>query len=400
MAHKLSGVHVPLGSESTSGGAGPGDVQAVLVGVLVPLSRPGWVEAGEHLLAGTALAVDEINADGGISGRPLELLVRDTAADPKRAAAAVDELAGVGVAAVAGEFHSVAARAAAGRADALGVPFLCSSAVLDELIEWPSRWVARLAPPQSRGWRIYADWLVRAGHVRIAIASQSSAYWAAGAKILRDQLAVGGASMEEIDAELDSPSMVCDRVAAAGATALLLLAGYPDPAVGIVRAVRRDPRLEHVRLGAPAGQPEFSEWAALLGPDGAGIPFLRYLPDQLEPLGQRVGSALRGRLDAPPSFVAFEGYDTITVLNQLLRSTTDREHLAESWAARRFVDRVIIAFMQLPGFCTSPLRLRSGCGSRSLNGAASNCTAIRYNVSRRRWRVVSSDTRSGSRVRP
>jgi transposase InsO family protein len=39
------------------------------------------------------------------------------------------------VAALAGEYHSVVARAAAARAAALGVPFLCSSAVLDALTE-------------------------------------------------------------------------------------------------------------------------------------------------------------------------------------------------------------------------------------------------------------------------
>src|SRR3954464_12460509 len=139
---------------------------SVQIGALVPLSRPGWVEAGHHLLAGLELAVREVNDAGGIVGRPLELVVRDTAADPTRAAAAVDELARLGVAALAGEYHSVAARAAAGRADALGLPFLCSSAVLDSLTEQPTDWVARLAPPQSRGWRVYAGFPPGAGPCR------------------------------------------------------------------------------------------------------------------------------------------------------------------------------------------------------------------------------------------
>src|SRR5262249_46667326 len=61
---------------------------AVQIGALVPLTRPGWVEAGRHLLAGLELAVGEVNDAGGIVGRPLDLVVRDTAADPQRAAAA------------------------------------------------------------------------------------------------------------------------------------------------------------------------------------------------------------------------------------------------------------------------------------------------------------------------
>src|SRR5947209_874390 len=106
------------------------DGSSVQIGALVPLTRPGWIEAGQHLLAGLELAVGDVNAAGGLAGRPLALAVRDTAADPQRAAEAVDELARLGVAALTGEFHSVVARSAAARADALGLPFLCSSAVL------------------------------------------------------------------------------------------------------------------------------------------------------------------------------------------------------------------------------------------------------------------------------
>ncbi|MFD5767189.1 ABC transporter substrate-binding protein [Streptomyces sp. NPDC127049] len=304
----------------------------VRIGALAPLTRPGWTEAGRHLLAGLELAVAETDAAGGIDGRPLDLVVRDTAADPRRAEAAVDELAGLGAAALAGEYHSVAARAAAARADALGLPFLCSSAVLDALTERPTDRVARLAPAQSHGWRVYADFLLAAGHTRVAIAAEPSVYWAAGTRILRDHLAPRGGTVTTLDASAPTPGPLCDALAAGGATALLLLSGFPDPAVPIVRAVRRDPRLAGLLIGAPAGQPEFAEWAALLGGDGAAIPFLRYLPERPTPLGARVETALRARLGAAPSFVAFEGYDTITVLAETLRAHgTDREAIARSW---------------------------------------------------------------------
>jgi len=78
-------------------------VRAVQIGALVPLTRPGWVEAGRHLLAGLELAVTEVNGADGIAGRPLELVIRDTAADPQKAAAAVAELARMGVSFVAFE---------------------------------------------------------------------------------------------------------------------------------------------------------------------------------------------------------------------------------------------------------------------------------------------------------
>ncbi|MDH6538696.1 ABC transporter substrate-binding protein [Streptomyces sp. SPB4] len=308
------------------------DGSPVRIGALVPLTRPGWVEAGRHLLAGLDLAVQEVNDAGGIAGSPLELEVRDTAADPQRAAAAVEELHRLGAAAVVGEYHSVVARTAAARADALGLPFLCSSAVLDALTDGPTPWVARLAPAQSHGWRTYADFLLAAGHARIAVAVDPSVYWESGIRILREHLAPRGATVIELDMRELDPGAVCEALADHRATALLLLVGHPEPAVPLVERVRRDRRLDGVLIGAPAGQPEFSQWATLLGPLGAGVPFLRYLPERLGPLGARVGKALRERLAEEPSFVAFEGYDTVTVLAEALRSHgPDRARVAGSW---------------------------------------------------------------------
>lgn len=306
------------------------DGDAIRIGALVPLTRPGWVEAGQHLLAGLELAVRVVNNEGGIDGQPLELMVRDTAADPQKAAAAVVELANLGVAALVGEYHSVVARTAAATAEAQGVPFLCSSAVLDALTDAPTEYIARLAPAQSRGWRIYAEFLLGAGHNRIAIVAQPSIYWASGARILREHVAPRGGTICELDTQsLDS---VCDALVASQATALLLLVGFPEPAASIIKLVRQDPRLAGIMLGAPAGQSEFAGWMTLLGKDGAAIPFLRYLPERLGALGHRIETELRETLGEPPSFVALEGYDAVSVLAEAMRSHgTDRAGIAEAW---------------------------------------------------------------------
>jgi ABC-type branched-subunit amino acid transport system substrate-binding protein len=112
----------------------------------------------------------------------------------------------------------------------------------------------------------------------------------------------------------------------------LLLVGHPEPAVSIVKAVRRDQRLAELMIGAPAGQPEFAEWATSLGDDGAAIPFLRYLPERLSPLGARVQEALREWLAEAPSFVALEAYDAVAVLADVLGSHgADRARTAEYW---------------------------------------------------------------------
>ncbi|KAL3954086.1 hypothetical protein ACCO45_012042 [Purpureocillium lilacinum] len=267
---------------------------------LAPLSRLGWIDAGRHLLAGLKLAVEEVNNAGGVSGKPLELLVRDTAADATKAAAAVDELAGLGVVALAGEYHSVVARAVAARADAIGLPYLCSSAVLDQLTEQPTNWVARLAPRK----------------------------------------ATVGAMCDELTRGENR------------ATAVLLLVSQSSTASEIVEAVSGDERLTGTFMGAPAGQPELADWAMAFGKhDGTATPFLRYMPESLGHRGARVEAALREKLTEAPSFVAFEGYDTILVLAELLRTHgTDRTDNPPAWSDIA-VDgsRGHISFSRIPG---------------------------------------------------
>ena len=89
----------------------------------------------------------------------------------------------------------------------------------------------------------------------------------------------------------------------------------------------------------------------MLGDDCAAIPFLRYLPERLSPLGARVEKALRERLAEAPSFVAFEGYDTVAVLADVLRShRVDPTRTAPSW--RRVAvegTRGPIQFSRTPG---------------------------------------------------
>jgi ABC-type branched-subunit amino acid transport system substrate-binding protein len=176
-------------------------------------------------------------------------------------------------------------------------------------------------------------------------------YWLSGAGILRNCLAAHGGAVIELDMRLHDPATVCDELVKSGATAVLLLLAHPEPGVSIVRSVRHDPRLAEILIGAPAGQPEFTEWSTLLGDDGVAIPFLRYLPERLSPLGMRVAMALRERLAEAPSFVAFEGYDTIAVLADMLRSHgADRTCIAQAWP-RVALDgtRGQIQFRRMPG---------------------------------------------------
>ena len=238
-----------------------------------------------------------------------------------------------GVAAVVGEYHSVVARAAAARADALGLPFLCSSAVLDALTEEPTEWVARLSPPQSTA----------GGSTRTSFSTRPQPHRRGDRA---ERLLVFGGPHPAGPPRSTRRHRPRTRCAGTRPRGRVRRTGRPSrdgpPSAGrLPRARRVDrqirpprpaPRRDHDRCSGRAT--EFAAWATLLGGDSTAIPFLRYLPGRLGPLGARVATALRERLAEAPSFVGFEGYDPITVLADVLRTHgTDRARIPHIVAA-------------------------------------------------------------------
>lgn len=79
------------GGDLTSGGSGNDDSGPIKLGMLTPLTGSS-AAIGPNMRNGAQLAVDEINAKGGVKGRKLELTVEDEACDPKTAAAGAAKL--------------------------------------------------------------------------------------------------------------------------------------------------------------------------------------------------------------------------------------------------------------------------------------------------------------------
>ncbi len=65
-----------------------------------------YASFGEQLKRGAEMAVEELNAAGGVNGEKLVLKVGDDACDPKQAVAVANDLASKKVVFVAGHFCS------------------------------------------------------------------------------------------------------------------------------------------------------------------------------------------------------------------------------------------------------------------------------------------------------
>lgn len=111
------------GNDSDDSGSGSGG-DPIKIGVLAPTSGP-MQGNGEDMVNATELAVDAVNAEGGIDGRQIEIVVADDACEAQQGVQAAEKLVQDEVVAVVGGYCSAAALPAAEvfRRNG-GVPFL------------------------------------------------------------------------------------------------------------------------------------------------------------------------------------------------------------------------------------------------------------------------------------
>jgi branched-chain amino acid transport system substrate-binding protein len=81
--------------------------EPIILGATGPLSAPGSVGGGIAMQFTAELAVEEINAAGGVMGRPIELVFVDTQGLPERGTVVAERLIEEnGAVAIVGEYHS------------------------------------------------------------------------------------------------------------------------------------------------------------------------------------------------------------------------------------------------------------------------------------------------------
>ena len=101
----------------------------VKIGLLAPVT--GFAAAdGESMVNSVKLAVEQVNAQGGVLGKKVELICYDDAADPKQSVALAHKLIGQDkVVAVVGGSYSMPSRAVAPIFDDEEVPFVAAYAI-------------------------------------------------------------------------------------------------------------------------------------------------------------------------------------------------------------------------------------------------------------------------------
>jgi branched-chain amino acid transport system substrate-binding protein len=130
----------------TTGGTPSGE--PITIGVLTSVTG-NFAPWGVQVRDGMQLAVDDINAAGGVAGRPLELEVADDQTDPDRGATEIERLIEGGAVAVGGVISTDVALATAQTAEELQTPLFLVKAGSEAILTRDSRYTFRTCLPAA-----------------------------------------------------------------------------------------------------------------------------------------------------------------------------------------------------------------------------------------------------------
>jgi branched-chain amino acid transport system substrate-binding protein len=161
-----------LGSDDESGGSSDGPI---LLGMITPLSGSS-AAIGPYMKNGAQLAIDEINAKGGVDGRKLELRVEDGACDAKTATAAANKLVTQKIAVSVGGYCSGATLPTLPIFNKADVPMLIPAANSNELVAQKLPNVFLINGTGTQQADAAMKFMTKSGATRVALMDDNTSY--------------------------------------------------------------------------------------------------------------------------------------------------------------------------------------------------------------------------------
>jgi branched-chain amino acid transport system substrate-binding protein len=298
----------------------------IRLGWVGPLSPPGNFTSGQEVKWAVELFVDQINAAGGINGRPLKVFYEDTKGQPAEgSAAAVRLITKDHVAAIFGEFHSSVALAEIDVAHKYGVPFVGTDVWSDKITAKQYPEVFRVSPANSLVYTKVAHWIVSRGFKNVAILAENTDFGQGGAEVVSGLLTKNGVKHKVVTVELKQQDFT--------PALLRLMNQNPRPDL-LEMIVAGQAQYQIVKQACQLGFAPTAQ-TAMLGSSGMLVKEAwevdgkcanhMLVVDVAMPKSQWTDKtkafvkAFTKRYHRPPTGVAMEGYDTLGVVVAAIR---------------------------------------------------------------------------------
>ena len=303
---------LPIAARAQTNGA------PVLVGVSGPLTGQ-YAQYGNDWRRGFDLAVDEVNASGGIGGRPLAYTFEDTQADPRQSVAVAQKfVSDPRIIIELGDFSSAASMAASpiyqrGRLVQFGFTNSHPDFTKGGDYMWSN------APNQADDMPVLAAYAAKLGLKTFGVAYINSDWGRTSKDLFVKAAQANGATVVAAEAylpdEKDFRSLLV-RLRDAKPDSLVLVSYYPDGAE-LMRQVRAVGIALPVVAAGSVYSPKFLE----LGGDAVNGVYTttNFFPGDKHPAVQRFVAGYQAKFHAEPGAYNARAYDAMIVAATLMR---------------------------------------------------------------------------------
>jgi len=298
-----------------------GEPEPLRIGFTGPLEGR-FSDLGVQGRNGLTMALEDVNAAGGVRGRRLLLLARDDGPTPETVRAAVLDLAGEGVAAIVGPMTSVQTMAALPVAEEAGVPLL-SPTTSTPLLSGKKDGFFRVIPALTTWARGMARYCLEQDGLRAVVTitdMDNEAYAAPYTEAFAERFVAGGgtvlADIRIHSSRVGDWTEVALRLRALGAPAVHATVSARDLAA-LARQLRHQGQTQPIYSSMWACTSELLQAG---GKAAEGLLFsVSHAADNPRPEFQHFTRRYRERFGWEPNFAAAYGYECGLVLADALR---------------------------------------------------------------------------------
>src|SRR5919206_1161878 len=315
--------------------------EPVLIGVTGPLTGQ-YAQYGAQWKKGFDLALDEINAGGGIHGRPLQYVFEDSQSDPRQTVAIARKfVADPRIVVEIGDFSSAASMAASPIYQAAGlVQFGFTNSHPDFTKGGDCIWSN--AVNQKDEMPLLADFVRDLGLRKVAVLYINSDWGRTAKDLLAEAVKARGGEIVGSEGyladEKDFRSAIV-RLRSASPDSIALISYYPDGAQ-LMRQIRQAGITTPIVAGGSIYSPKFLE---LGGAEVNGVlTTVPFFPGDPRPLVQKFVKAFIAKHGAEPDAYNGRAYDTFILLAAVMRQYgADRKAIKEGLAKIKDVPSVV-----------------------------------------------------------
>lgn len=324
-----------------------GGDDTIRIGSVHPLTGSMAYE-GQALVNAQQIAIDRINAAGGINGKKLELVTADSLGTADGAASAAQKLINKNVVALTGTYTSSSAQTVSREAEKARIPFVVTVASSADLLKNGYRYTFRIQPNTeafSRNFIEYLKYIKTDSMKTVAFIYEDSNYGTGIVDYIKAHIAETGLEVVgaiSYSASTSSLSSEVTRLAGLNPDVLVPIGYYSDQAMLVKELLDRGIEFGTV-IGVANGAISDAKLTNTYGTriDGYLDVNYRYNPNSEET--KELLATYREKYGEEMPVAAVYGYESIMVLADALRrsASTDAADLQKALSETAITDHVL-----------------------------------------------------------